>query len=181
MRDAPIEKAIAAGVEEAEGEAEEPKRRVAESPEQDIRERMALHRGRRERRRIRMETWKSVFPSVGRFAEEDEHHDAGEGKEGGGNIKSALPTEQVGGLARDDIGEAERDLIAGADDAYGMAAAENGHPVGGDAHTGSPAERLTKAIGCPDEEQKVKTFAQTEEHVERGGAKHAAGEHDAGR
>src|SRR5262245_50493968 len=113
----------------------------------------------------------------GGFAEADEHTEAGEGEKNCRNVESTLPAEALGGLARDEVGQAKRDLIASADDANGVAAADDGNPVGGDADAGSPAERLTEAVGGPDKEQKVKAAAETEEDVEGSRAEHAEGQH----
>src|SRR5205814_369644 len=66
-------------------------------------------------------------------------------------------------------------------DADGVAAADDRNPVGRDTNARGPAERLAKAVRGPYKEQKVKAAAEAEENIERSGAEHADGQHDAGR
>ena len=88
------------------------------------------------------------------------------------------PAEVFGGLARNEVGETERDLIAGADQTDRVATAQEGHPVSNDADARRPAEGLKKAVGCPDEKQEIEACAEAKEDIQSGRAEHAQGEHD---
>ena len=63
---------------------------------------------------------------VRRVAEEHEHEQPGDRQEAGRHVQRTAPTQVLGRLARDKVGQAERHLVTGPDNADRLAPAEHG-------------------------------------------------------
>src|SRR6185369_6598503 len=111
MRDAPVEKTVAASVEQTEGKAEEPEAGIGERKHENF--------GTRQFIAARYNSFQIgdtfiAFCRSRAFAQANQHEDTRRDQKTSRHIESTLPTEVSCGLTGNQECETERDLIASA-------------------------------------------------------------------